>query len=121
MTHERLLRICFGDYDREIALIAENKDPHTGERRIIAVGRMNKLHARNEAEVAVLVSDQYQNLGLGNELLRRVVEIARDEKLSQVSAEMLPDNLAMQVIVRRLGFRLRASEDLTSVRAFLDL
>jgi len=47
---------------------------------------MNKLHARNEAEVAVLVSDQYQNLGLGNELLRRVVQIARDEKLSQVSA-----------------------------------
>jgi acetyltransferase len=121
VAHERLLRICFGDYDREMALIAEYKDPATGERRIVAVGRMNKLHAKNEAEVAVLVSDQYQNLGLGNELLRRVVQIARDEKLSQVSAEMLADNLAMQVIMKRLGFRLRASEDLTSIRAFLDL
>ena len=82
---------------------------------------MNKLHAGNEAEVAVLVSDQYQKLGLGNELLRRVVQVARDEKLSRVSAEMLTDNVAMQVITKRLGFRLRASEDLTSVRAFLDL
>jgi acetyltransferase len=121
VEHERLLRICFGDYDREMALVAERTDPVTGERRIIAVGRMNKLHAGNEAEVAVLVSDQFQKLGLGNELLRRVVQIARDEKLSQVSAEMLTDNIAMQVIMKHLGFRVRASDDLMSVRAFLDL
>ncbi len=121
VAHERLLRICFGDYDREMALVAECTDPVTGERRIIAVGRMNKLHAGNEAEVAVLVSDQYQKLGLGNELLRRVVQIARDEKLSRVSAEMLTDNVAMQIIMKHLGFGVRASDDLTSVRAFLDL
>jgi acetyltransferase len=121
VQHERLLRICFGDYDREMALVAELTDPSTGERRILAVGRMNRLHAGNEAEVAVLVSDQYQKLGLGNELLRRVVQIARDEKLSRVSAEMLTDNVAMRAITKHLGFRVRASDDLTSVRAFLDL
>jgi acetyltransferase len=121
VAHERLLRICFGDYDREIALVAENADPGTGERRIMAVGRMNKLHAKNEAEVAVLVSDQYQNLGLGHELMRRVVQIARDEKLSRVSLETLPDNIAMKAIGKRLGFRVRPSDDLTSVQAFLDL
>jgi acetyltransferase len=121
VEHERLLRICFGDYDREMVLVAERTDPGTGERKIIAVGRLNKLHARNEAEVAVLVSDQYQKLGLGNELLRRVIQVARDEKLGQVFAEMLPDNLAMQVIMKHHGFRVRASKDLTSVRAFLDL
>jgi hypothetical protein len=43
------------------------------------------------------------------------------EKLIRVSAEMLTDNVAMQVITKHLGFRVRASEDLTSVRAFLDL
>jgi acetyltransferase len=121
VAHERLLRICFGDYDREMALVAERVDPATGERGIIGVGRINRLHGKNEAEVAVLVADQYQNLGLGNELLRRVVQIAREEKLSQVSAEMMPDNVAMQVIMKRLGFGVRTSEDLTSVRAFLDL
>jgi acetyltransferase len=121
VAHERLLRICFGDYDREIALVAERTDPGSGERPIIAVGRMNKLHGKNEAEVAVLVSDRYQNLGLGNELLQRVVQIARDEKLSQVSAEMLPDNRAMQVIMKRAGFQVRTGEDLTSIRAYLDL
>jgi acetyltransferase len=121
VEHERLLRICFGDYDREMVLVAERTDSGTGERKILAVGRLNKLHAGNEAEVAVLVSDHFQKLGLGNELLGRVVRIARDENLSRVSAEMLTDNVAMQVITKRLGFKVRASADLTSVRAFLDV
>jgi acetyltransferase len=121
VEHERLLRICFGDYDREMVLVAEHKDPGTEKRSIIAVGRMNKLHARNEAEVAVLVSDRHHNLGLGLELLRRVIEVARDEKLGRVSAEMLTDNMGMQAIVKRLGFKVGASKDRTSVRAFLDL
>jgi acetyltransferase len=121
VAHERLLRICFGDYDREIALVAERTDPATGDHYIMAVGRISKLHGKNEAEVAVLVSDRYQNLGLGLELLKRVVQIARDEKLSEVHAEMLPDNVAMQVIMKRVGFRVRAGEDLGSVQAFLEL
>ena len=121
VAHERLLRICFGDYDREMALVAERTDPATGERQIMGVGRMNKLHSGNEAEVAVLVSDRYQKIGLGYELLRRIIEVARDEKLSRVSAEMLTDNVAMQFIMKRLGFGVRASEDMSSVRAYLDL
>jgi acetyltransferase len=121
VAHERLLRICFGDYDREMVLVAEHTDASTGERHILGVGRMNRLHVRNEAEVAALVSDQYQYQGLGHELLRRIIEVAREEKISQVSAEMLPDNLGMQAVFRKLGFTIRADEDLTSLRAFMDL
>ena len=120
VAHERLLRICFGDYDREMVLVAERTDAG-GERQIIGVGRMNKLHSRNEAEVAALVTDQYQRMGLGHELLRRVVQIARDEKVDLATAEMLPDNIAMQAVFRRLGFTIRADEDLTSLRATMDL
>jgi acetyltransferase len=36
---ERLARICFGDYDREMVLVAQRTDPGTGDLRIIAVGR----------------------------------------------------------------------------------
>jgi acetyltransferase len=121
VAHERLLRICFGNYDREMALVAEHTDLGTGERSIIAVGRMSKLHVGNEAEVAALVSDRYQKLGLGYELVRRLVQVARDEKLSHLSAEMLTDNVAMQRIFKRNGFLIRPGEDLTTVRAFMDL
>jgi acetyltransferase len=121
VEHERLSRVCFCDYDREMVLVAEYAGPRIEERQIIAVGRMNKLDSGNEAEVAVLVSDQYQKLGLGQELLRRVIEVARDQKLSRISGEMLTDNIGMQTVAKRLGFRVRASEDFTSIRAFLDL
>ena len=47
--------------------------------------------------------------------------IARDEKLTQVFAEMLPDNIAMQVIMKCVGFPVRPGADLTSVQAYLDL
>jgi acetyltransferase len=122
IAHERLLRICFGDYEREMVLIAEYRNPHTAKSNIVGVGRLNKLRGyNNQAEVAVLVSDDYQNQGLGLELLRRVIQVARDEKLSRVSSEMLRDNLAMQAISKKLGFRFRSQWDSLSIGAVLDL
>jgi acetyltransferase len=120
-AHERLVRICFSDYEREIVLVAEHRDPKTGELRILGVGRLNRLQADKETEVAVLVSDQYQHRGLGTELLRRLIMVAKKEKLSRITAEMLRDNLAVQTIFKRLGFRLRLFGDPTSVQAVLDL
>ena len=119
VAHDRLVRICFVDYDREMAIVAERRDA-TGTHRILGVGRLVKSHAKNEGEVAVLVSDQCQHQGLGTELFRRVIQIARDEKLARVDAEILPDNLPMKKIARKLGFRMRTPNDPTSIRAVLD-
>jgi acetyltransferase len=122
IAHERLLRICFGGYEREMVLVAAYRNPQTGKSNIVGVGRLNKLRGhRNEAEVAVLVSDAYQNQGLGLELLQRVIQVARDEKLSRVSQEMLRDNLAMRAISKKLGFRFSADFDSSSIAAVLDL
>jgi acetyltransferase len=120
VAHERLVRICFVDYDRVMALVVEHKDKATGQHRILGVGRLVKLRAKNEAEVAILVSDPWQKRGLGIELLRRAVQIARDEKLHRVSAEMLRDNLPVQSIFKKVGFRLRVA-DPSSITATLDL
>jgi acetyltransferase len=121
IAHERLLRICFGDYDREMVLVAEHHLQDGSSPRIVGVGRLNKLGTRNGAEVAVLVADEYQNLGLGFRLLSGVVQVARDERLGRVSSEMLRDNLGMQVLSKRLGFRLRTHSDSQSVAAVLEL
>ena len=37
VAHERLTAICFIDYDREMALVAERRHPETGEPEILAV------------------------------------------------------------------------------------
>jgi len=103
-------------------LVAEHHSPKTGLPGIVGVGRLNKLRGNtNEAEVAVLVADAFQSGGLGRELLRRTIDVARDEKLSRVCSEMLTDNLAMQKISKKLGFKLRSRLDSPSIRAVLDL
>jgi acetyltransferase len=121
VAHDRLVRTCFGDYDREMALVADWKNPETGEHRILGVGRLSRVYGKKEAEVAALVSDQNQGRGLGTELMRRIVQVAQEEKLSCVRGQVLQDNVAMQSIVKRLGFQIRTSFDQDSVRVSLNL
>lgn len=118
VSHQRLARICFNDYNREIALVVERRDAHDVP-EILAIGRLARAHAANEAELAVLTADEYQGHGLGTELWRRMVEIARAEKLSRVTAEILPENVQMIEICRLLGFRLEPEGEV--VHAELDL
>ena len=116
-THERLTRICFIDYDREMALVAEHRNPSTGESEILGVGRMTKIHGTREAEVAVLVSDKCQGRGLGKELLARLQLVAADEKLTKLSADILPDNKEIIRLCEKLGFTLNHSLEDEMVRA----
>jgi len=105
IAHERLTRICFIDYDREMVLVAEHNDSGSGRRAIIGVGRLMKIRGTNHAEFAAMISDAYQGQGLGSELLRRLIAIGRDERLERVIADVLPDNRDMQRVFKKVGFR----------------
>jgi acetyltransferase len=121
-AHERLTRICFIDYDREMALVAEFTDPETGEREIMGVARLSRRGAvLDEAEFSVLVSDRFQRRGIGTLLLNRLLEVARAEDLSRITAEILFDNRPMQRISKKLGFHLRRDTEEMVVKADLDL
>jgi len=120
-THDRLTRICFIDYDREIALVAERRDPQTQERQIIALGNLTKTHRGNNAEVAVITSDDYHGRGLGSEMLRRMLRVARDEKVDHVLATTLLENQQMCTMLKRLGFQVSINLDDNLVEAELAL
>jgi acetyltransferase len=121
VAHERLTRICFIDYNREMALVAERKDAQTGVAEILAVGRLSKIHSTEEAEFALLVSDQYQGLGLGTELLRRLLHVGRQEQIQRINATILFDNHAMQHICEKLGFQLHYAIADSLVNAKIEL
>lgn len=121
VRHERLSRICFNDYDREIALVAQVSDPATGEPRIAAVGRLSKLYGVNEAQLTMLVSDHYQGRGLGAELLRQLLRVGREEKLARITAIISTDNHAMQEMCAKNGFQLSPTSDAPLVEATINL
>ena len=121
-AHERLTRICFIDYDREMALVAEHTDPETKEREIMGVSRLSSRGALpDEAEFSVLVSDRFQRLGLGTLLVGRLLEVGRAEGLERITAEILFDNHPMQRISKKLGFHLRRDTEEMVMKANLDL
>ncbi len=119
-AHERLTRTCFIDYDREMALVAE-RQTDSGEREVLAIGRLSKLHGRNEAELAAVAIDDAQHKGLGTELYRRLIQVASDEKLSKVVSNMLPENREMRAICTKLGFKMFSSLEDNMIRAELEL
>jgi acetyltransferase len=120
-THERLTRVAFIDYDREMAIVAEHTDEKSGERELLGVARLSRVPGRAEAEFALLLRDDWQNRGLGSQMLRILLAVARDEKLARVTADILPENLEMQRVSQKLGFKLERSLEEPLVTAIIEL
>ena len=119
IAHERLVRICFADYDCEIPLVAECEHDDTCE--LIGVGRLNRFHDRNEAEWAIIVSDAWQNQGLGRQLLEALIRVGRAEKLDRITGTILAGNGAMLHVSRALGFHVQRDANGEEFKADLKL
>src|SRR5712691_3017971 len=104
VAHERLARICFVDYDREMALVAERAPDGAGPSEIVAVARLKRLQGTADAEFALLVSDSVQRQGLGHAMLSRLFDVGRDWRLQRIVAEILPGNASMRRVCAKLGF-----------------
>ncbi|KAF3362151.1 putative protein YfiQ [Chlamydiales bacterium STE3] len=109
-SHERLIRICFNDYDRELALVAEIKDPRTHEKRLIGIARLSRLPSSRDAQLTLIIGDAYHNQGLGTELLRQLIRIARAEEMERIFANILTENHGMLKILNKLGFSINVQE-----------
>jgi len=59
-AHGRMTRICFIDYEREMALVAEDRNADSGEQRILGVTRLSKIHGTDSAEWAIIILDEFQ-------------------------------------------------------------
>jgi acetyltransferase len=115
INHQRLARLCFIDYSREMALVAEYDGP-----AIAAVARLIRTDD-GKAEFALLVADAHQGHGLGTELLGQLVRIGRAEGVRQIVGEISSGNGSMHAICRKLGFQLRDELGSPTVQAIIDL
>jgi acetyltransferase len=121
VAHERLIRKCFIDYEREMALVAELTDAHTRSTCIAAVARLSRLPSLEEAEIGVVVADKFQHQGLGSELIKKLVDIARIEKIKRVVAEFHSENSAIRHLAKHGGATVNRTSDPTCFRIHLDL
>jgi acetyltransferase len=101
VSHHRLARICFADYDREISLIVMAADEPG---LILAALRLTRRHASKDADFGLLVIDAWQGRGLGKLLVRELVRVARAEGMERVHGMVLADNRRMLEICGKNGF-----------------
>jgi RimJ/RimL family protein N-acetyltransferase len=77
---------------------------------IVGVARYVRVPDRpGEAEVAAEVADDIHRMGVGTELAVRLVDRARANGITLLTATTLWENRPARALLRRLGFRARAS------------
>ncbi|MDW8022612.1 MAG: bifunctional acetate--CoA ligase family protein/GNAT family N-acetyltransferase [Nitrososphaerota archaeon] len=109
MPHEVRVRYCNIDYDREIAIVAELTE--NGKRKIIGTARVSLDPDGKSGELAFLVADPWQGLGLGTKLVDYVIEICRERGLETIYALMVPENLKAIELMKKFGFTLKYTEE----------
>jgi acetyltransferase len=100
--------------------VADKTDAAEGDLRILGALRITKLHGTNAARFSVLISDQCQGMGIGGEFMRRLIPVAKEEKLDRLEAIMTPDNRIMQGLCAKLDFKFSKIED-GMIKAELEL
>jgi acetyltransferase len=109
ITPQMLSRFTQIDYDREMALIAL-VDAGGGEREI-AVARYVTYPDGRSCEFAIVVADRWQNRGIATELLRRLIDIARERRLERMDGTVLAENRGMLALAAELGFEQHTASD----------
>lgn len=103
-THERMIRICHSDYDREIVLLA------VMDSQILGIIRLSKIPLTKTATIKLIIIDKMQRKGLGSKLLSTILKIAKKEGMKEIQVQISSDNEAMKKMLTREGFTLKASQ-----------
>ena len=118
LTAEDLKKVTEVDFVNVVALVAIlEKD---GNEQIVGGGRYIRTSGQS-AEVAFLIGDTFQGLGIGSLLFRHLVAIARDSGITQFEADVLPSNEAMLKVFSRSGIPVTRTVTRESVQVLMDL
>jgi acetyltransferase len=109
-----LARFTLIDYDREMALVAvfrERRPGATGHmeetERIVGVSRYVTNPDPSSCEFALVVADDFSGKGLGTRLMLSIMDVARDQGLSEIEGLVLAHNPGMLKLMKSLGFTIK--------------
>jgi len=105
MPHERLQKFVIIDYTEQMVILALISQ---GEKEVIVgVGQYAIIETKHTAEVGFAVRDDYQNKGIGTELLSYLTYLAKRQGLLGFYAEVLIENRAMLHLFEKMGFDIK--------------
>lgn len=104
MPHERLQKFVVIDYSSEMVILAVTEEEN--RETVVGMGQYYIEESSLTAEVAFVVKDDYQNRGIGAELLSYLTLLAKKNGLHGFTAEVLADNKQMLLLFAKMGFRI---------------
>ena len=116
LPHEKMVRYCQIDYDRELAFVGVTPD----KQKIIGDVRISKLPDLENAELSILILDEWQGKGIGKILMEYSIGIAKEIGLKSLWMEILKNNHRMLALGQKFGFK-QAYDDEDMVRVVLQL
>jgi RimJ/RimL family protein N-acetyltransferase len=101
VPHERLQRFIVIDHAKEVVILALAKQDQ--EKEVVGLGEYHTDESAHIAELALVVRDDYQNRGVGTEMLSWLIYLARRQGLAGLTAEVLVENRPMLHLFEKTG------------------
>ncbi len=120
LPRARLARFTQIDYDREMALVAIERDSDGLERSLGEV-RAVADPGSTCADFAIVVSSPLKGQGLGRLLMQSLISYCSTRGIGELRGETLDSNLRMQSLARHLGFKLTTGADHGAIDLHLSL
>jgi acyl-CoA hydrolase/RimJ/RimL family protein N-acetyltransferase len=99
VSRHQLQDFVYIDHRNDVTIVGTL--PEASGEEILAVGSYYLDQKTNLAEVAFVVSDQWQNHGIGTFLLKHLMRIARRNGIRGFTAEVLTENKPMQAVINK--------------------
>ncbi|MBN1380357.1 MAG: GNAT family N-acetyltransferase [Deltaproteobacteria bacterium] len=102
IPHEMRQEFVVIDYTKEMVILATIEE--SGREIAVGMGQAIKDVNTQTAEVAFAVRDNYQDMGIGTELLSYLTILAQKEGLQGFTADVLVENKPMLHVFEKMGF-----------------
>jgi acyl-CoA hydrolase/ribosomal protein S18 acetylase RimI-like enzyme len=118
MPHLRLQEFVVVDYTNQMSILAVLQK---GTKEVaIGLGQYLMSEEGHAAEVAILVRDEYQDRGVGTELLTYLTYLGKRNGLLRFTAEVLKENVKMLHLFEKMGFDIRLSTSADIIELEMD-
>jgi len=106
MPHAKMQAYVNADCNKTLSVVGLVGEPGHGE--IIAEARFVKLDDRPFADIAFIVDEKYQGMGIATYLFKMLIRLSRERGLHGFSADVLPSNRAMVRVFEKGGVQITA-------------
>ena len=107
MPHAKMQEYVNVDFSQTLSIVGLVGG--TGEGHIIAEARFVRERNRPYAEVAFIVDEEYQGMGMATYLFKRLIQLARKQGLKGFTADVLSTNKGMIKVFEKSGLPIKAN------------